>query len=420
LPTQAAICKQVVVLPELKHTSLTKIFLCKGDSLKIGRKEVATKFAWNTGEVSDSILINHEGIYWVDMSRFGCTNRDSFEVIFYAQPSLKLAADTTICEGSFIVLVSEATGSNTYSWFPATDLSDASVSSPTAKPKQDVTYVVTATNSFNCSSKDTIKIIVQKLPLIQLGSDTAFCKGDSLQLNASNANSTFQWQDGYNQQMRIVKDSGFYNVKVANNACSASDTIHIAFHPQPIFQLPSDTAVCQGQQFSIATRTAETYSYQWSPENGLSDVRSPNPVVTVSDTINYIVSVTNSFQCYAKDSIKVFSLNTPWINLGADTTICPGDTLILDAKHNSAMYNWSNGVSTKTNNVGAEGVYSVFITKDGCSARDTIKVDMRKPPVFTINRTVASVCKNDTLVLQAAGGDRYKWYNNDSTMNYFN
>lgn len=80
LPTQASFCKPVVVLPPPPHTATPTYTICAGNPpIKIGRDITGTTtYQWNTGATTDSIDISQPGIYWVDMTRFGCTTRDSF------------------------------------------------------------------------------------------------------------------------------------------------------------------------------------------------------------------------------------------------------------------------------------------------------------------------------------------------------
>jgi len=68
----------------------------------------------------------------------------------------------------------------------------------------------------------------------------------------------------------------------------------------------------------------------------------------------------------------------PYPDLGFDTTITAGDTLILNAAYeNAASYNWSTGETSNVIMVTTPGTYIVHTTNtSGCSFSDTIVVTM--------------------------------------------
>lgn len=71
----------------------------------------------------------------------------------------------------------------------------------------------------------------------------------------------------------------------------------------------------------------------------------------------------------------------PEINIGADSTLCDGETLFLDAGEGFDSYLWSNGDTTRSITVAATGEYWVEISIDGnCTNRDTINVEFTPNP----------------------------------------
>jgi hypothetical protein len=70
--------------------------------------------------------------------------------------------DGTICNGDPIVLT--ASGGVSYLWVPATSLSNAGVSNPTATPSADITYTVTATDGNGCKNAAIQTITVVPKP----------------------------------------------------------------------------------------------------------------------------------------------------------------------------------------------------------------------------------------------------------------
>ena len=68
--------------------------------------------------------------------------------------------------------------------------------------------------------------------------------------------------------------------------------------------------------------------------------------------------------------------NTPQIDLGQDTTICPGDSLVLNAYSRGSSYLWQNGYDQPYFTVFTAGMYSVQVD-NGCAIKnDTIRVSI--------------------------------------------
>ncbi|MBP6335343.1 MAG: CotH kinase family protein [Bacteroidia bacterium] len=67
----------------------------------------------------------------------------------------------------------------------------------------------------------------------------------------------------------------------------------------------------------------------------------------------------------------------PVINLGNDTAIVSGSTVVLDAGPNFVSYAWSTGASSQTITVGVTGTYTVFVLDtNGCTSSEAIHVQV--------------------------------------------
>lgn len=74
--------------------------------------------------------------------------------------------------------------------------------------------------------------------------------------------------------------------------------------------------------------------------------------------------------------------NYPVVNLGADTTICPGTTITLDAGNPGSTYTWSNtNQFTQTIEVSQAGTYVVYVTNpSNCLGIGSIEVNVAEAP----------------------------------------
>lgn len=102
--------------------------------------------------------------------------------------------------------------------------------------------------------------------------------------------------------------------------------------------------------------------------------------------------------------------------LGPDTTLCPGDTLVLDAMRDGASYLWQDGSTNATYTVTAPGTYAVAWTHPGCSYDpDTVVVSMVQVPEPALGPD-RGLCAGATLDLGAepVSGVEYSWDDGES------
>lgn len=100
----------------------------------------------------------------------GCQLTES--IIINQPPVMTLNATTgtnTICEGECAFLlasVSGGTGSYTYGWLPALNLSDAAISNPIACISSTTTYSISVTDNNGCGVNDTVSVTVNQKPSV--------------------------------------------------------------------------------------------------------------------------------------------------------------------------------------------------------------------------------------------------------------
>jgi hypothetical protein len=113
----------------------------------------------------------------------------------------------------------------------------------------------------------------------------------------------------------------------------------------------------------------------------------------------------------------VISNDNPVIDLGADTTICDGETLVLDAGNPGASYVWSNSNNVnQTMEVSAAGTYTVYATAaNGCFGVGTINVAVNEEPTATGIYRQGSYPNFTFTVLNAQNAASYNWNFGDGT-----
>ncbi|MCK9410746.1 MAG: PKD domain-containing protein [Prolixibacteraceae bacterium] len=114
--------------------------------------------------------------------------------------------------------------------------------------------------------------------------------------------------------------------------------------------------------------------------------------ISVTHNGTYSVTATTPDGCILNAQVYAFESN-PVVNLGADTTICRNPSILLDAGAGFTSYQWSTNASTQKIPVNVTGTYSVLATnKYGCTARDTIHINIGKIPKLNLSMLDSVIC----------------------------
>lgn len=128
------------------------------------RTRAGIQYLWNTGDTTATIQFsaNVPGKYSVlvyDTS--GCRNADSMFVTVNPLPLVNAGPDTLLCDGELYNMQGTSNIQNV-NWEPSTGLSDAGSLSPAFSNSTDSTiYVLIATDSIGCSSRDSVVMKVK-------------------------------------------------------------------------------------------------------------------------------------------------------------------------------------------------------------------------------------------------------------------
>ncbi|MEO6963924.1 MAG: gliding motility-associated C-terminal domain-containing protein [Puia sp.] len=265
-------------------------------------------------------------------------------------------------------------------------------------------YIAYAKDANGCITRDTLYLTALPTPLVSLGNDTSLCEGGSITLTApQEAGYSYQWQDNSNAGTYTVSLAGTYTVKVTNQFnCSASASVKVNFVPLPLFSLGNDTALCQGKIFALHPKPSTLPgTFLWSAGNTTA-------MLNIGSAGLYWLQVSNG-GCSYRDSINVLVRPAPVIDLGNDTTLCDGQSLLLDVSNNNSTYQWQDGSVDPQYSVNKTGVYSVKVDEDGCDTSGSISVTyLSKPTVDLIKDT--TLCITQELLLNAAYSNAtYQW-----------
>ncbi len=175
-----------------------------------------------------------------------------------------------------------------------------------------------------------------------------------------------------------------------------------------------DQTICTGQTAPLQASGGVTYA--WSPSAGLSDPSIANPIASPSSTTLYTVTASTPQGCSAITAVTVNIKPSPIISISGQTTVCKGHPSTLTAA-GGISYNWTaadqsinaSGPSITVLPQDSTKYYVTGAAGNGCTATDSIAVAVPPLPVFSASAANSPVCKNDSLLLTAAGGDQYAW-----------
>jgi len=204
-------------------------------------------YQWNNGATSDSIFLSSSGtaaVFAVTVtSAEGCTGLASAHVapastpppvadIFLQQPFL--------CAGESVTLSANGMGGQlpyTYIWRdgPTTSNHNRQVS-----PSATTTYfldVIDANGCLSVNGTDSITIVVNPTPSVDLGPDHYLCIPEQVILSGPPGAATYTWSDGQANQAAIVQppQTATYYLTVTNSfGCTATDTVMVFIGLQDI------------------------------------------------------------------------------------------------------------------------------------------------------------------------------------------
>ena len=272
-------------------------------------------------------------------------------------------------------------------------------------------YVLTADLN-GCLSSDTVTLTPAPPYNFTIATgDTSICPSQTVVIDPGTFNS-YLWQDGTTTATYNATDSGSYSVTVIDSVgCQGSAAYDIDFIPPFTYTISDgDTIICPDQPVSIDAGAGYA-QYLW--QDG-----STSQVLVTTDTGTYQVIVTDALGCSGSANYIVYYYQGSFVNIGNDTALCEGDSIILDAGI-FPQYTWQDGSTNSKFTAYDPGIYYVNIFDfNNCYISDTISIDSfyAAPPENLISDT--TICGTQIVTILAPPGyDNYEW-STGSNLNY--
>ena len=279
--------------------------------------------------------------------------------------------DDAFCSGGSVTLNGSGTGNITsYSWVPATGLSNPNISSPVANPATTTTYVLTTSDGSGCSATDTVVVTVNTAQ-VSFSSPTAICEDASpITLAGGSPSGGTYSGPGVSGGMFNPATSGagqhtLTYMATDSNGCSDSATAQIEVYGLPTVSVDPFPGFCVGDPVYILTGGNPAGGTWISPSvsNGTFD-----PTAVGAGSYGIVYEYTDSNGC--TNSTQQFATVAPKPATPIISVIFPDS---LDAGMPADSFHWyRNGVlqSSRDQKILAMPTanYAVVAWVNGCAS----------------------------------------------------
>ena len=339
----------------------------------------------------------------------GCYIIDTTIINIKDLPNFDLGSDLFYCVNDSIELSSPVDQNYIYSWSPNYAISNINIYNPFVYSMTDTNYILTLTDTLNCTSYDTIGVRINSLPNVSISGIDSLCYGDSTILNASGSAlvTSYNWAPNTNLSNNSIfnptafpNSSSYYFVTATDvNGCSNMDSLFITVLSLPVADAGEDTATCLG--ISIQLNGSGGSVPEWINTITLSDSNIYNPISYPISSTNYILKVTDTYGCVDFDTILVDVFTNVMADAGPDIDTCANVPVLLQAS-GGVSYVWLDSLYINRPYVASPLAFPTddieFIVEvtdsNGCVDFDSVKVF-----IFLANTS------NDTVI---CNGDYYQ------------
>jgi gliding motility-associated-like protein len=257
---------------------------------------------------------------------------------------------------------------------------------------------------------DSITVHVNTGAPLFLGNDTSLCAGDSLLLHAGNAYLSYSWQDGSTDSIFLVTTAGQYSVTAADYCGNTyNSAIQVSFLPPTTSPFPGTVTKCVADTFALPIPTGFDSLSLLAPAPN-AGIRNDSLRFFSGNAFTYHLQEKDSHGCPVNSVISVQVYPQPTLFIGNDTTICPGDSLRLDAGSGFSSYQWNTGSNAQAIWTSGNGAYSVrAASANGCATQDSLTLKTFPAPSVTLDPDTL-LCAGASRQLSAGNGfAAYSW-----------
>jgi gliding motility-associated-like protein len=201
-----------------------------------------------------------------------CDATMTFVVNDIILPDVELGLTRVICEGDTALL--DAATFVTWNTGASGALLPATIAGE---------YIAEATLQ-GCFERDTVEVIVEAPPYVELGADTSYCEGQTLLLQSQEVG---LWNTGDVSDALIITEPATYHIEVVQGPCTVIDSVAVAELPLPFVTLGADPLYCEGNSYELSAMAEFADYYTWSTGDTTETIR-------VEESIDLAIEVGNN------------------------------------------------------------------------------------------------------------------------------
>ncbi|NNE14269.1 MAG: DUF11 domain-containing protein [Saprospiraceae bacterium] len=333
----------------------------------------------------------------------GCTDTDNLFIDIIQSPDVFTGRDASICQGDSTFLQAfGAEGTQQYQWSTG-DVGELIYVSPFST----TTYEVSLTEN-GCTDVSFVTVEVFPKAFVEILTDSITCLDQEITIETIGTPGDYIWSNGETTPSITVSVSpgDTYSVTMTSlGNCVWTDEITFISYESTI-DIGEDKNICAGETVNIDV-DGFFDTVEWSTGETTFDIN-----VTPTATTSYSVTTTYG-GCTATDELTIFVDNNFIVDLGADITICRGESVELSTNA-IGQYTWDTGDNSQSITVSpfTTTTYSVTVSSGQCIDTDEVTVIVSQEPAFVEILTDPLFCVGTEVLLETNGSEGdYVWSN---------
>lgn len=308
---------KVETLPQAHINPISPV--CAGDSIRLSGRDLknlpGTQWSWIVdGQLytatsgAPRLAFNDAGLHTVQLvirnENNKCPNTATLSIPVNPVPSLDVTPKlANICLGQSQQLQSNA-GNAQLVWTNY-NISSSTATNPIVSPARDTVYRAHATNSFGCTRRDSMRIMVSQ-PFDVRASNAVMCSGKQTQLHATGALS-YKWlpATGLNRAdvaSPLANPAATTQYRVIgygrDNCFTDTADVLLTVHPSPEIRVSGGLQIAAGTSQTLNVQgSSDITQWNWYPNKWISCADCPAPVITPKGDVTYNITATNRFGC---------------------------------------------------------------------------------------------------------------------------
>ena len=181
----------------------------------------------------------------------------------------------------------------------------------------------------------------------------------------------------------------------------------------------NSTTICAGASISFTDLSSNApVTWNWvfagaTPSVSIS--QSPSVTYNTPGVYNVTLTATNANGSNTAILTNYIVVNSiPFADAGNNTTICAGNTTVLNAS-GGTTYSWTPATGLSSTNIQnpianptVTTIYTVMVTNNGCSKTDAVTISLTTPPTANAGPDL-NLCTGSNVTINASGGTTYSW-----------